>query len=295
MNRDDRYDELLWELSRLSGSPARRGESQGASRDLDLDEETLRAWRDGRLQEAEAEAVEARLASSSEARARLAALAAVEPEAPPPALRHRVLERFGTRPSQGLVRWWKPVVGLAASLLVAVGIGYLLLGRGPSPLPAELAFDLAASGLAEHRGEAPPVAGGAIQAYAETRVRLEVTPRAAGAAGLDFGLYRVRGGHLERLAPPGAVDARVELRVERGAATLSAQAVELVGPEPGRSTLYVVVARQGDLPPPVVEVSGEEPEALLAAAGRRLVYSQSITLLPTPAGDLPPEGRDERR
>lgn len=293
MKRNDGYDELLWELSRLEDSSTTRGESPGSGRSLD--EETLRAWRDGCLEQAEAEAVEAALAGSQEARERLMALADLEPEALPPALRDRVLDRFATRPRSGSLRWWKPVVGLAATLIVAIGVGYLLSGRAPAPLPAGLAFDVVASGLAESRGETAPAVDSVVVAYPGTRVRLELTPRSVAVAGLDFGLFRVRAGKLERLAPSGAVDARVDLQVERGVATLSGRASELVGSEPGHRTLYVVVARQGDLPPPVSDVSGKEPVAFLAADGRRLVYSQSITLLPTPAGQAPPEGRDERR
>lgn len=300
MTRDEPHEELLWEMSRSDEIEGTAGP----------DDETLRAWREGELDEAEARAVEAALAASPETRERLAARAGVEAEAPPPALRRRTLERFGPSRDAGGQRWWKPVVALAASLVVALGLLQLFRTGDPEPLPGDLAFDVAVSGLADTRGTGTPAAGmetdaaaPPVAAHPETRLRFAVMPRGSAVADLDFGLYRLlpaaapsgeevgRGDgnrRLERVADSDPAGGRATFRVDRGAATLSAPASELVGPLIGsksaRHTLYVVVARRGDLPPDRLEVAEGEPAALLATDGRRLVYTRPIELL-SPGSD----------
>jgi hypothetical protein len=166
-------------------------------------------------------------------------------------------------------------------LLVVAGVATMWWGGGratTSPLPAGLAFDVTASGLAAVRGPSSR-ADGEVEAYPNTRVRLAVTPRGAAVSGLELGLYRLHGERLERIEA-------ADFREERGAATLSAAAADLVGREPGRHTLYVVVARRRDVPPTETDATGRDPELLLAATGRRLVYPFTIDLLP-PASGVP--------
>lgn len=289
MTRDEPHEELLWEMSRSDDIEGTAGP----------DDETLRAWREGRLGDGEARAVEAALATSPEARERLAALSGVEAQAPPAELRRRTLRRFGPAEAVGGTRWWKPVVAVAASLVVAVGL-LQLFGLGePAPLPGDLVFDVAVRGLTDTRGAVTPPdpTGGAepATAYPETPLRFAVTPRGAAVADLDFAIYRALpsgegsgGERLVRVADSDPESGLATIRVDRGAATLTAPASDLTGPSngstPGRHTLFVVVARRGDLPPEELDVAGGEPAALLRDGGRRLVYPRPIELIPHGSG-----------
>jgi hypothetical protein len=268
-------------------------DSDGSDR-LGPDDARLRAWREGRLGEDEARAVEAALAASPEARDRLAALAGVEAQAPPAELRRRTLRRFGPAEAAGGGRWWRPVVALAASLVVAVGLLQLFGAGEPNPLPGDLAFDVAVRGLADTRtdtrGAVTDTGAEPATAYPETPLRFAVTPRGAAVADLDFAIYREAPGgeRLVRAADSDPESGLATIRVDRGAATLTAPASDLTGPlngsAPGRHTLFVVVARRGDLPPEELEVGGDEPAALLHDGGRRLVYPRPIELLPPGSG-----------
>jgi hypothetical protein len=288
MNRDERHEELLWEMSR-SDDIEDSGGSDGSDR-VGPDDATLRAWREGRLGEDEARAVEAALAASPEARERLAALAGVEAQAPPAELRRRTLRRFGPAEATGGGRWWRPVVALAASLVVAVGLLQLFGAGEPDPLPGDLAFDVAVRGLTDTRGAVTDTGAEPATAYPETPLRFAVTPRGAAVADLDFAIYREAPGgeRLVRVADSDPESGLTTIRVDRGAATLTAPASDLTGPlngsAPGRHTLFVVVARRGDLPPEELEVGGDEPAALLHDGGRRLVYPRPIELLPPGSG-----------
>jgi len=242
-------EELLWELSRLN----EEGEA-GPS----VSGEELEAWRAGRLSEADAERVEARLAADPAARTRLAELAEIRPPAPPAAVRDRVLARFaGEAPRRRVLRWL-PAAALAAALLAAIGISLV----GPSRLPGGLEYDVTAQGLARERSADRP---GAFEAYPETRVRIAVEPRGEAEAGVEIGLYREKDDRLER------VPVRVEM--DRGAAVLTGTASALVGTAPGPHDLWIVVARPGDLP------SAGDPRKLLEDQERWRAYPLRLTLL----------------
>lgn len=271
-------EDLLWELSRLAEAPR---DPAGMPPD-----DLLRAFREGRLSEAETERVAALLARSPAARSRLRELAGLAAAGAPPAgLRERILAGFGTREvrprPRRLSRWLPAVAALAAGLLIAV---WTL--RSPAGLPSRLAYDVTVRGLASERSTGPreePAAG--IRAYPDTPVRLEVSPRGAAEAEVDFGLYRVLEGRLERIVPGPALG----VESERGAVRFRGLARDLVGSRPGARVLYLVAAREGDLPEGRLLEPEEDPRRVLAGeGGRRLVYPQTLRILP----HTPEEGRD---
>ena len=263
-------DEQLWEMARLD-------DPDGAEEGGGLSDGTLRAWREGRLPEAETEDVEARLSRSPSARARLRELAGLETGAPGPLraeLRQRVLAGFG-KPERRRPQRWIPMAAaaaLAASLIFAV-----IFLRAPSGLPPGLAYDVSARGLAAERSTAPDPADitGPVQAYPDTPVWLEVSPQGAAEEDVEFGLYRVREGRLERIETGPSLT----VETNRGAARFQALAEDLVGPRPGIRDVYVVVSREGDLPAGGSLRPGEDPRLRLAGEdGQRLVYTQSIQI-----------------
>lgn len=255
-------DDLLWEISR-------RDEPAGGPPPPD---EVLAAYREERLSEEETERIEALLAASPAARARLAELAGVAAPAPPAAVRARVLARFPGRPAKNPARRWLPAAALAASLILAIGYSVL---NTPS-LPTGLAYEVTAGGIARDRSTERPT--GIVEAFPDTRVRLAVEPRGDALADVAFGIYLERGDRLERLATGG----RIALETRRGAAVLTAPASALVGERPGTYGLYLVVARPGDLPDGYDLKPGVDREAILEDGGRRLAYPVRLTLLAPP-------------
>jgi hypothetical protein len=259
-------EDLLWEISRRD-EPAEGPPPP---------DEALQAYREGRLPEEEALRMEALLAASPAARARLAELAGVAAPAPPAAVRSRVLARFPGRPSRSPVRRWLPAAALAASLVLAIGYS---VWNTPS-LPAGLSYEVTAAGIARDRSAGKTAE--ALEAFPGTRVRLVVEPRGEALADVGFGVYRERGRRLERLATSGG---GLSLEVRRGAAVLTAPASALVGDRPGTYDLYLVVARPGDLPAGYDVTTETDREALLEDDGRRLAYPVRLTLLAPPPSE----------
>lgn len=271
MKPDDAYDEselpedeLLWELGRKAPE-----DTTG----VPLGE--LLAYRNGGLPRADAEEVERALAGSREARARMAELAALEPATPAPRIRATVLSSFDDAFCDGTAAARGP--WLKAAAIAAIGLGMLLLLRlsqvapAPVPLPAEVAYDVEAEGLATSRQSASR--GDTIEAYPETRVRITATPRFDAAREVEFGLYRETPRRLERLEP----GASFTIETVRGAAVLTALAVDLVAPATESTRLFLVAGRPGDLPP-TVEPGTAGAGGALEDAGRRRAYPVVIHL-----------------
>ncbi|MCB1035532.1 MAG: hypothetical protein KDD47_17040, partial [Acidobacteria bacterium] len=122
--------------------------------------------------------------------------------------------------------------------------------------------------------------GGPAEASAGTVVRVVARPEGTLGTAVVFGLYRQAAGELHRI-PESALD----LQLHGGAATLAARAGDLIQGEPGLYTLYLVVARPGDLPSSLSTKSGESPQDRLSDGGRRRAYPFSIRWLP----ELPAE------
>lgn len=251
-------EELLWHLP-----------SAGEEDDREPPpDDILRAYREGRLDAAERNEVEALLVTSTAARERLAALAGVAPVVPPPELRERVL--LSARPQRLPGRVLISALALAAALVLAV-TGVL---QRSARVPDETKYEVVASGLSEVRGG--PLAGARnVTTLPSTTVRIDATPIAGASARVTVGLYGLRRGHLERLD----TGERVAVTSNRGAVRFTARAADLVGSAAGDHIVYVVVARTGDLPA-AVDLRGEDdPASSLAAGLRRQVYPQRITVL----------------
>lgn len=260
MNRID-PEFLLRELARVPEA------ADGEPVPADL----LAAYRAGTLSAAETEQLERRLAASPEARERLAATAGVRLDSPGERVRRAVLdgETAGSRPVVPRRRWRRAIRAVAAAAMVAVAVGLVWRTQGPPaeapPLPG---FEIGlAGGLASDRAHA--VTGSRIVANPHSRVTVAFRPQRA-VAGLEFGLYREKGGRLEPLRPGGAI----RQVLGRGAAEWTARAADLVGDAPGTHTLWAVVAREGELPEGTGLVPADLPQ------GGRVVQTLVITLRP---------------
>lgn len=222
-------------------------------------EAVLVAYRTGRLAAADAERLEEALASDPALRHRLIELGGMARPQLAPRVREAVLAAAGTaarptpvvsaagtasRPVPRLApRRAAWVAAAAAAALLAVAVLPWLLGRqGGAPARPLPDYAVEVSGLAAERDGAS--AGAVAEAFAGTRVRIVATAEGEAVAGVEYGLYRQAGDRLERLPAGGPI--RFDATAE--AAVFEAEAAALVGRAPGRHTLLVVVARQGELP-----------------------------------------------
>lgn len=278
----DDENELLWELGR-------KAPDDGSA---DLSDDQLAAYREGRLATDDAASCEGHLVRSPEARARLAELAATPSATPPPYVRDAVLASFEAsfrRPAApALGSAHGPLRGslLKTAAIAALGLGMLLLVRlslvPPEPLPADLAYDVEAEGLATVRQAVP--GGREIEAYPETRVRITASPRPAAVKEIEFAVYRQSAGRLDRLE----LGSGLVLETIRGAAVLTGEARDLLLPDTGATRLFLVAARPGDLPATVELASSGAVEAL-EQAGRRRAYPVVIHLRPQPTAPQNPQ------
>jgi len=265
-------ENLLWELAGNEGKGDSLADSGRASKKQGLlTDERLEAYRLGNLDDGETRRVEEALSKSPTGRQRLAELAEVQLEAPPEAVRQRVLEAAPGGSAKPLRhpqrRWW---LGAAAAVLAMALLIPSLLDRS---LPEELIFDVTAAGRPPARSMTLSEEG--IPSLATTRVTIVVEPRGEGRSGLEFGLYRLEGPQLKRLdlAP------EVRREIARGTAQFSALAQDLAGTVPGGYEVFVAVAREGDLPRKLSVSAEEEAAEKLAAEGRRRVYRKVVHLL----------------
>ena len=256
-------ERLLWELAADSDfRPA-------AATTRIPDDDTLRAFRDGALNDEEAREVETALAANWRARERLAAVAGVDLPAPDSALREAILDRsFPAAPVERSGRWWPAAAAFAAAAMLATALSYPLLR--PPTLPAQVDYQVSLTGLAAERSASE--ARELVHAFPETRIRISVEPVGVSVDGLEIGLYRQRELRLQRLIP----DDHLRLETYRGAGLFEAAAEDLVGLEHGIHSLYVVVAKRGDLPPEVVLKPGEDPQEAIEKNSRRRAYARRI-------------------
>ncbi len=269
MQPEDR-ESLFWSLSEIGDRATRSGAAVG--------DEVLAAYRRGELPEAEARRVEAILVGNPAARRRLAALVGHSPAAAPGSLRRRLVEGQGGTGRRSRVRrperpgrpWW---LGLAAAAVLVLAVGTLTLRPGAAP-PA---YEVGITALSERRGPESETGTGetAAEARVETLVEITATVAEQAEAGVEVGLYRAAAGRLERI-PEGD---RLVRRTRRGVVQLAAPAADLVGRVPGDYEIFVVVAWEGKLPPPVALAPGEDPSAALALGGRRGVHRLTLRLL----------------
>jgi ferric-dicitrate binding protein FerR (iron transport regulator) len=146
------WDDLLWETgTKVSGPGA-----------VEPSKEELAAYREGRLSSEEAEKLERALSQAAGSRRQLAELAGIEPTLPDPRVREAFLARFDHATRSG--RRARLAVQAA---LVAMGFSVLWFTRSPESLPADLAYDVRAEGLATVRR--PPPASRRVEAYPDHR------------------------------------------------------------------------------------------------------------------------------
>ncbi|MCB1037775.1 MAG: hypothetical protein KDD47_28335, partial [Acidobacteria bacterium] len=197
----------------------------------------LDAYRTGALEADERRLVETRLRREPVLRRRLARRAGLAPELPE-GLRERVLDtiskKHGISGGSHGTRW------LAAAALLLLGVATVLL-LPARRLPPEVAYQVEVRGLAQTRDLGS--GGGTAEASAGTVVRIVARPEQTLATEVTFGIYRQTADELQRV--PEAV---LDLERHGDAATLSVRADELIEGDPGFYTLYLVVARPGDLP-----------------------------------------------
>ncbi len=282
--------------------------------ELPIAEETLIAYREGTLSPPEMETVERHLAQSQEARDALAGISGIVQEAPKgpreallaglaipaPSVAAKVgNDALGDSADSTLSKELPPpiakhkttgrrLLSFAAGLLFSIGLIWLWNQQSGSgqiaedstlPTAIQLPEFVVEINLPSAMRSAPSdsVSGpaeGEAKFAAENTVELLVQPWQA-TAGLEFGLYRLRDNHLERL------DGRPEIsrQLDRGVAVFSAKAGDLVGPTPGKHTLLVVVTQAGNLPEERDLRPGENPVESLKMDGERRVIAQSLTLL----------------
>jgi hypothetical protein len=231
-------------------------------------DERLRAYREGTLSEDATKELERELARSAAGRRRLLELAGVDHSLPLRRVRRAVLGAAGPRRRTAP---WLAAAALAASIVLAV----LTLFPHHASLPAGLAYDVGAHGLAETRA-----AGGEVRsearAYPDTPLRIQAVPRGESPAGVSFALFRLQDGSLSRVRVPD--EARVE--TDRGSAVFTGTAgTVLATRSPGVYPLYVIAYPHGTPPPAYLRLEpGQDPAAALRSSGR-LVYPVTVVLL----------------
>lgn len=263
-------ERALRELSRLEADDERPAPG----------DERLRAYREGTLSEEETRELERELAHSAAGRRRLLELAGIDHSLPLRRVRRAVLGAIGPRRRTAP---WLAAAALAASLVLAV---LIFFPRHPA-LPAGLAYDVGAHGLAEARSEGE--VRSEARAYPDTPLRIQAVPRGESPAGISFALYRREDGVLRRVREPEEV--RVE--TDRGSVVFTGKAgMVLATRAPGVYPLYVI-ATTHETPPALVRLeAGQDPAAALRNSGR-LVYPVKVTLL---RAEPPAEnGSDERK
>ncbi len=207
----------------------------------------LTAFVEGALDAAERRRVEALLVRSPVARRRLESMAGKLPVEAPSDIRQALVHRFGRQRenrSRRRVRWRS----LAAALVAVVAGGIFLW---PAPLPP--AYDVGISGLEALRRrheigpsmtDADATESRVATALRDTRVTVTAVVRGRAERDVDVALYRMRGDVVERF-PEGPGVVREE---RRGVVVLHARAADLVGDAPGTYQLFLVLARNADLP-----------------------------------------------
>jgi hypothetical protein len=266
--RDPEEDETPAEVEKILRALADQDPDDGLPAPGD---ERLRAYREGRLNPGETAELESLLARSAAGRRRLLELAGVDQSLPLRRVRKAVLAGAG-RPRR--MAPWISAAAVAASIVLAL----LTFFPRPHGLPAGLAYDVGAQGLAEVRSaEALP---SVVRAYPATPVRILVRPRGDSPAGVSFALFRREGSALRRVRQPE----EVRLVSDRGSAAFEGAAARVLATRvPGAHPLYVVAYNLKE-PPALVELApGQDPAAALRHSGR-LVYPVTVNLL----GDEPP-------
>jgi hypothetical protein len=223
----------------------------------------LTAYAAGELSLEEQEQLEATLARSPAGRSRLVELAKIARQAPSSRVRERVLAELPAAPARAaarstprrLQRGWLAAAAAAVIALVAIGTQF---GPSSNPAVAVRDFEIHMKGMIlADRSNTAPIPADPDQEYrfhADSVVEIMAkTVEGSSRAGIDFGLYLLRGDQLERL--------NIEAVPERYCTLFSATAREIVGDRPGLYSLFVLSAATGALPDQLP--AGSDPVASL--------------------------------
>jgi len=232
MSKTESNEEMFWEMTR---------QETDFVGEIPSDEE-LSDYRAGELTETRMSEIETILASSPQARARLAELAGVDLSSAPSRVRENLFGELGSATQSG--GWWR--VAAAALLAIALGlVGFTLLDRSREAGPPESVvavlsteFEINVEGLATTRGEK-----GISEAYPGTRVRILVEDSSGGSGAFEVGIYRSTGNRLDRVIR-GLNEERYQ-----GAGVVVGTARDIVGTdEAGTHSFYIVVGAPEGLP-----------------------------------------------
>ncbi len=239
-------------------------------------DELLIAYREGRLAAEQSHEIERLLALSVAARQRLTQLGGVAFDTPSQQVRDALL---GTSQVDTLRRgsqwaYWMvaAAVLLAASLLTVRFEPWAPADGRPVVLAAlqpGLTFDIQVSALADRRSDATTTV-----ALPNSLVRVVMQQQGNALPGIEFGLYRLADGSLERLSE---ADGLVE-QFSRGAVDWRVVASRLVDTTPGRHPFYLAVGPRGSLPQSFVPDASAPFEKQLAAACRGLAYESTLEI-----------------
>lgn len=239
-------------------------------------DEILIAYREGRLAAEQRHEIERLLALSVAARQRLTQLGGVDFDTPSQQVRDALL---GTRQVNTLRRgskwaYWT----VAAAVLLVASLSTVRFGTwAPSDgkplvlaaLQPGLTFDIQISALADRRSDATTTV-----ALPNSTVRVVMQQQGDALPGIEFGLYRLVKGGLERLTE---ADGLVE-QFSRGAVDWRVAASRLVDTTPGRHPFYLAVGPRGSLPQSFVPDANAPFEKQLAAACRGLAYESTLEI-----------------
>jgi hypothetical protein len=269
-------EDLLWEASPL-------GSNMNSQQ---LSDQLLIAYREQRLDQAEAGRVEAILIGNVFMRRRLEQLAAIEFPAPQ-SVRERLFgDRAPTRPGGQTASWWRLVAAAAVLIVVPLVTWQIVVRNAPGPTGTAIAtvlpsYAMSVEGLAFSRSSA---SGSTVTAL--TEVSVSISPEISTSTPVEIGLYRLDGSTLQRVA----TSLMSEAVVERGAARFRLEAQLLVGPELGTRSFFAAVSTKS----PLTEALEVNPDTnvrqTLESAIAGHVLEQTLTVIGgRPSGSSPEE------
>ncbi len=245
MSDDSNIDNLAGRLAEHVSGRERAGNA--------VPDDVLRAYREGRLDDARTAEVEAQLARDPLARERLVALANAPPM--PAALRDKVLAAANPRPARRAL----PMALAAAVTGLALAVGALLFsGPGSSDWPAaieaglaERTFELTLGGLTDVRSGNNEAPAQTVFANLDTTLRARMASDITLGVPLHFGVFVDQGDHW--LPVTGANVAST------GSAADITLTPRVAGASPGHVLELIFVASGAPLPRAAVGINEVDP------------------------------------
>jgi hypothetical protein len=239
-------------------------------------DEILIAYREGRLAAEQRHEIERLLEGSVASRQRLTQLGGIAFDTPSQRVREEVLGTSQVNTLRRSSRWAYWVIAAAvllAATLLTVRFGPWAPTDGKpvvlAALQPGLTFDIQVSALADRRSEATTTV-----ALPNSTVRVVMQQQGDALPGIEFGLYRLANGGLERLTE---ADGLVE-QFSRGAVDWRVTASRLVDTTPGSHPFYLAVGPRGSLPSTLATDARAPLEKQLAVACRGLAYESTLEI-----------------